>query len=361
MRGCADWNWYEHHHQWIALWNDRHNRVFNGIPFQKNGHLRDESEYMQWYITHTIRYIGIIEDSTDEEYDMDHDEQFHPASQYRASSSYHDPQRSASDHVNYQHPPPNSRFHQNIPPTSTYPGVETSYFAFPPSTPPMKVIPRMKTNTRRVPHYNNNHKGEANDNDEDHRVGLEDIDRLLAFLIYKYSLQQRIELNQSKHTQRRSSPARGRSSRTFRGDARPEKTWTLVQKPGERTLVQSGSTSERSSRRQKSGRSSKVEARADARPARQKRTLVQLGSRGRSSEEEMFIQGGLQPQKHHEDPGIEKSALCRKLKWRPAPPAPGAPGASSTRGLCSRLTEWCPAPLLRSAGRELHQGRPAST
>ncbi|BAT74599.1 hypothetical protein VIGAN_01230200 [Vigna angularis var. angularis] len=135
MRGRADWNWHEHHHQWIALWNDRHNCVFNGIPFQKNGHLRDESEYMRWYITHTIRYIGIIEDSTDEEYDMDHDEQFHPTSQYRASSSYHDPQRSASDHVNYQHPPPNSRFQQNIPPTSTYPRVETSYFAFPPSTP----------------------------------------------------------------------------------------------------------------------------------------------------------------------------------------------------------------------------------
>ncbi|BAU01990.1 hypothetical protein VIGAN_11138800 [Vigna angularis var. angularis] len=47
MRGRADWNWQEHHGQWIALWNDRHNCVFNDIPFQKNGHLRDESEYMQ--------------------------------------------------------------------------------------------------------------------------------------------------------------------------------------------------------------------------------------------------------------------------------------------------------------------------
>lgn len=38
MRGRADWNWQEHHHQWIALWNDRHNPVFNDIPFNKNGH-----------------------------------------------------------------------------------------------------------------------------------------------------------------------------------------------------------------------------------------------------------------------------------------------------------------------------------
>ncbi|BAT89103.1 hypothetical protein LR48_Vigan09g058400 [Vigna angularis] len=134
MRGCADWNWQEHHQQWVALWNDRHNRVFNGIPFQKTGHLRDESEYMQWYITYTIRYIALIEDSTDEEYDMEHEQQFQPQSAYRASPPYHDPQRSASDHVNYQHPSLNSRFEQHIPPTSTYPQVETSYFAFPPST-----------------------------------------------------------------------------------------------------------------------------------------------------------------------------------------------------------------------------------
>ncbi|BAT79271.1 hypothetical protein VIGAN_02212500 [Vigna angularis var. angularis] len=116
---------------------------------------------MQWYITHTIRYIALIEDSTDEEvlqyphllnyesviilrssikhclkqYDMEHEQQFQPPSAYRASPPYHDPQRSASDHVNYQHSCLNSRFEQHIPPTSIYPQVETSYFAFPPSTP----------------------------------------------------------------------------------------------------------------------------------------------------------------------------------------------------------------------------------
>ncbi|KOM29760.1 hypothetical protein LR48_Vigan774s000100 [Vigna angularis] len=59
--------------------------------------------------------------------------------------------------------------------------------------------------------------------------------------------------------QKRSSQSRGRSSRTFRGDARLEKTRTLVQKTGERTFVQSGSTSGRSSRK----------AEEDVRPARQ--------------------------------------------------------------------------------------------
>lgn len=68
MRGRADWDWQVHHQQWIALWNDRHNRIFTGVPFNRNGHLRDDSEYMQWYISHTIRYVAPIEDdSTDEE------------------------------------------------------------------------------------------------------------------------------------------------------------------------------------------------------------------------------------------------------------------------------------------------------
>ncbi|KOM28275.1 hypothetical protein LR48_Vigan511s009800 [Vigna angularis] len=66
---------------------------------------------------------------------MEHEQQFQPPSAYRASPPYHDPQRSSSDHLNYQHPSPYSRFEQHIPPTSTYPQVETSYFAFPPTTP----------------------------------------------------------------------------------------------------------------------------------------------------------------------------------------------------------------------------------
>ncbi|KOM39789.1 hypothetical protein LR48_Vigan03g317100 [Vigna angularis] len=66
---------------------------------------------------------------------MEHEQQFQPSFAYCASPPFHDPQRSASDHVNYQHPSLNSRFEAHMPPTSTYPQVETSYFVFPPLTP----------------------------------------------------------------------------------------------------------------------------------------------------------------------------------------------------------------------------------
>ncbi|KOM52285.1 hypothetical protein LR48_Vigan09g094400 [Vigna angularis] len=103
--------------------------------------------------------------------------------------------------------------------------------------------------------------------------------------------------NQSKHMQKRSSPARVRSSRTFRGDARPEKDKkgrsskreesTLARevdvRPAKKQVDARPEISGRSSKLTKrtfvpgSGRSSS-QAEVDARPARQ-RTLVQVAER----------------------------------------------------------------------------------
>jgi len=66
LRGRNDRDWVAHHHQWIAIWNDRQNQIIQGTPFNENGHLRDETPYMQWYINHTIRYISPSESSDDE-------------------------------------------------------------------------------------------------------------------------------------------------------------------------------------------------------------------------------------------------------------------------------------------------------
>ena len=67
LRGRNDRDWVGHHHQWIAIWNDRENRIVQGTPFSGNGHLRDETPYMQWYINHTIRYISPSTESFDDE------------------------------------------------------------------------------------------------------------------------------------------------------------------------------------------------------------------------------------------------------------------------------------------------------
>ena len=66
LRGRNDRDWVAHHHQWIAIWNDRQNRIIQDTPFSGNGHLRDETLYMQWYINHTIRYISPSESFDDE-------------------------------------------------------------------------------------------------------------------------------------------------------------------------------------------------------------------------------------------------------------------------------------------------------
>jgi len=67
LRGRNDRDWPAHHQQWIAIWNDRHNRVIQGVQFTANVHLRDSSVYMQWYINHNIRYISPSVQSSDDE------------------------------------------------------------------------------------------------------------------------------------------------------------------------------------------------------------------------------------------------------------------------------------------------------
>ena len=58
LRGRNDKDWVAQHHQWIAIWNDRQNWIIQGTPFSENGHLNDQTPYMQWYINHTICYIS---------------------------------------------------------------------------------------------------------------------------------------------------------------------------------------------------------------------------------------------------------------------------------------------------------------
>jgi len=57
IRGRTDRNWPHYHQKWIAMWNDRQTSLIQGQQFGGNGHLRDTAPYMQWYISHTIRYI----------------------------------------------------------------------------------------------------------------------------------------------------------------------------------------------------------------------------------------------------------------------------------------------------------------
>jgi len=57
MRGQTDQYWPHYHAAWIAMWNDRHNRLIQENHFNRNDHLHDKSTYMQWYINRTIRYI----------------------------------------------------------------------------------------------------------------------------------------------------------------------------------------------------------------------------------------------------------------------------------------------------------------
>jgi len=58
IRGRTDRYWPQYHQNWIAMWNDRHNRLIQGVHFNGNGHLRDNTSYMQWYISHAIRYLS---------------------------------------------------------------------------------------------------------------------------------------------------------------------------------------------------------------------------------------------------------------------------------------------------------------
>jgi len=46
LRGRNDRDWPTNHQHWIAIWNDQHNRVIQGVLFTANSHLHDSSAYM---------------------------------------------------------------------------------------------------------------------------------------------------------------------------------------------------------------------------------------------------------------------------------------------------------------------------
>jgi len=67
MRGQTDRYWPQYHVAWISMWNDRHNRIIHENQFNGNSYLHDKSTYMQWYINHIIRYISLIQSSSDDD------------------------------------------------------------------------------------------------------------------------------------------------------------------------------------------------------------------------------------------------------------------------------------------------------
>ncbi|KAF1881901.1 hypothetical protein Lal_00038543 [Lupinus albus] len=56
LRGKNDYNWQQKHDQWIQIWNHREDYVMNGLPNVQ--HLYHYSEYMQWYLQRTRKYIS---------------------------------------------------------------------------------------------------------------------------------------------------------------------------------------------------------------------------------------------------------------------------------------------------------------
>ncbi|KAF1862116.1 hypothetical protein Lal_00026635 [Lupinus albus] len=56
LRGKNDYNWQQKHDQWIQIWNNREDYVVNGLPNVQ--HLYHYSQYMQWYLQRTRKYIS---------------------------------------------------------------------------------------------------------------------------------------------------------------------------------------------------------------------------------------------------------------------------------------------------------------
>ena len=56
MRGRTNIFWPHHHRHWIVKWNHWNNYIVHGEMDQ--GLLHENSEYMQWYIRRTRRYIS---------------------------------------------------------------------------------------------------------------------------------------------------------------------------------------------------------------------------------------------------------------------------------------------------------------
>ncbi|KAF1867473.1 hypothetical protein Lal_00049902 [Lupinus albus] len=56
LRGKNDYNWQQKHDQWIQIWNHREDYVMNGLPSVQP--LHHYSQYMQWYLQMTRKYIS---------------------------------------------------------------------------------------------------------------------------------------------------------------------------------------------------------------------------------------------------------------------------------------------------------------
>jgi len=56
MKGRTNSFWPHHHRQWIVKWNHWNDYIVHGEMDQ--GLLHENSEYMQWYIHRTRRYIS---------------------------------------------------------------------------------------------------------------------------------------------------------------------------------------------------------------------------------------------------------------------------------------------------------------
>jgi len=47
IRERTDQYWPQYHRTWVTMRNECHNCVIQGIPFTKNGHLHDNTPYIQ--------------------------------------------------------------------------------------------------------------------------------------------------------------------------------------------------------------------------------------------------------------------------------------------------------------------------
>jgi hypothetical protein len=56
LRGKNDVNWPDKHAKWVQLWDDRENYLAFGPPISQP--LYQYSQYMQWYLQRTRKYIG---------------------------------------------------------------------------------------------------------------------------------------------------------------------------------------------------------------------------------------------------------------------------------------------------------------
>ncbi|CAL0312232.1 unnamed protein product [Lupinus luteus] len=56
LRGKNDYNWPEKYNDWIQIWNNRNNYIVIGMP--ANQPLYHYSEYMQWYLPRTRKFIS---------------------------------------------------------------------------------------------------------------------------------------------------------------------------------------------------------------------------------------------------------------------------------------------------------------